>query len=444
MSNTTTSVRIIARENRKTIVRAVLKDELRSEPWQRVLLLQGPVGPAFYRLRKCLKQQSFHCFQVVFNPGDRLFAGVLGNTLIYRGNMDGLEAWLCAQAVEKKITHMVLFGSERPVHVVARLVGERLGLTVISLEEGYIRPGAITLEFGANNAFSPIAGQLPPSHYRSDAEVSYTAHRGQFSAMCIYGGLYYGFVTLFGRRRQRRLLHREINAVQEILGWTKNFHRWFWGQSRNSAVIERLLEHNVGQYFVVALQVSQDTQLKCAARGWNNTRLISEVLDSFAATAPNGLRLVFKIHPLERGHDNDRHRIDEQASRLGIRDRVDIVDVGSIGYLTRHSAGMITINSTSGFSAIHHGVPLLVIGDAVYANKDIATCAFGNPDFDSFWKGGPVAHARLRKRYISWVRTCCLRPGDFFTAHGIEASCKAIVDAIRSSAVRHDVLRDAA
>ncbi|NKC05266.1 hypothetical protein HED55_25255 [Ochrobactrum haematophilum] len=61
------------------------------------------------------------------------------------------------------------------------------------------------------------------------------------------------------------------------------------------------------------------------------------MLDSFAATAPNGLRLVFKIHPLERGHDNDRHRIDEQASRLGIRDRVDIVDVGSIGYLTRHS-----------------------------------------------------------------------------------------------------------
>ncbi|NKC05267.1 hypothetical protein HED55_25260 [Ochrobactrum haematophilum] len=95
---------------------------------------------------------------------------------------------------------------------------------------------------------------------------------------------------------------------------------------------------------------------------------------------------------------------------------------------------MITINSTSGFSAIHHGVPLLVIGDAVYANKDIATCAFGNPDFDSFWKGGPVAHARLRKRYISWVRTCCLRPGDFSPHTALKQAAR--LSSMRSARLR--------
>ncbi|WP_353410341.1 MULTISPECIES: capsular polysaccharide export protein, LipB/KpsS family [Brucella/Ochrobactrum group] len=69
---------------------------------------------------------------------------------------------------------------------------------------------------------------------------------------------------------------------------------------------------------MVALQVSQDTQLKRSARGWDNARLITEVLDSFAASAPQHLRLVFKIHPLERGDDNDRKLIDELSVNLSI------------------------------------------------------------------------------------------------------------------------------
>jgi capsular polysaccharide export protein len=427
-------------------VRADPKDELKREPWQRVLLLQGPVGPFFYRLRKSLKKLSFHCFQVLFNPGDRLFAGYSKGTLIYRGDMDGLEDWLCAQAIEKAITHMVVFGSERPIHVAARRVADEQGIAVISLEEGYIRPGAITLEFGANNALSPIAGQLPPRNFRIETEGSRTACLGNFPAMCVYGGFYYGAIAVLARHRhrQRQILHRNVSGLDEIVCWTKNLHRWLLGQSKNRAIVEHLLEHHVGHYFVVPLQVAQDTQLKRAARGWNNARLITDVLSSFAASAAKELRLVFKIHPLERGRDDDHRLIDEIATKLGIRDRVDIVDVGSIGYLTRRSVGMATINSTSGFSAIHHGVPLLVIGDAVYANNDIATCAFGNPNFDAFWEGGTVASALLRKRYIAWIRHRCLRPGDFFTTHGIEASCKAVVDAIRSPTVRRDVLKEAA
>jgi len=90
-----------------------------------------------------------------------------------------------------------------------------------------------------------------------------------------------------------------------------------FGDNR-SAIIDRLLEHSVGQYFVVALQVSQDTQLKRSARGWDNARRITEVLDSFAASAPQHLRLVFKIHPLERCDDNDRKLLDELSVNLSI------------------------------------------------------------------------------------------------------------------------------
>jgi len=195
------------------------------------------------------------------------------------------------------------------------------------------------------------------------------------------------------------------------------------------------LEHHVGRYFIVPLQVAADTQMGAAALGWNNVRLIKETIASFAATAPQNTRLVFKVHPLERGRPRDRLLVRQVAEELGVSVRVDLIDIGSIGHLTRHSAGMITINSTSGFSAIFHGVPLMVIGEAIYANDRLAICARGNPDFSAFWKGATVADEQLRRRYISWIRETCLRRGDFYTREGMEAACSAILDMIRSPLV---------
>src|SRR3546814_3668112 len=87
----------------------------------------------------------------------------------------------------------------------------------------------------------------------------------------------------------------------------------------------------------------------------------------------------------------------QTACALGIADRVDVIDIGSLGLLTRHSAGMITINSTSGLSAIFHGVPLLVIGDALYANDKLAVCGNGQPNFDAFWTCGHRVSAAIRR-----------------------------------------------
>lgn len=157
-----------------------------------------------------------------------------------------------------------------------------------------------------------------------------------------------------------------------------------------------------------------------------------ESLKSFAQSAPPRHRLVFKIHPLERGHSRDHQLVRQTARMLGIEDRVDVLDAGSLGLLTRHAAGMITINSTSGISAIYHGVPLMVVGEAFYANDELATCAHGKPDFDAFWAGGHVADEGLRRRYLSWIRHACLKPGDFYAREGIEHACAGVIDMIRS------------
>src|SRR5690606_27578819 len=195
----------------------------------------------------------------------------------------------------------------------------------------------------------------------------------------------------------------------------------------NFATVERLLEHHDKRYYLVPLQVSADTQLGRAALGWSNARLIMETLHSFAASAPPTHRLVFKIHPLERGHSNDRHLAMQVARMLGVEKRVDVIDTGSLGLLTRHCAGMITINSTSGLSAIYHGVPLMVVGQAFYANEALATCARGNPDFDAFWTGGHVADPQLRQTYLAWLRKVSLKAGDFYVREGMELACQGVL-----------------
>lgn len=160
--------------------------------------------------------------------------------------------------------------------------------------------------------------------------------------------------------------------------------------------------------------------------GWSQFDLISRTLKSFAKRAPSEKRLVFKVHPLARGHSNYKDLIRETAKAYGISDRVDVLDTGSLGLLTRHSAGMVTINSTSGFSAIYHGIPLLVVGDALYAHPELATCGHGKPDFDSFWAGGAVADFETRRAYLGWVKQRALMVGDFYAARGIREACRNV------------------
>ncbi len=398
----------------------------------RVLLLQGPVGPFFKRLQRFLERQGYDAWRVSFNAGDRLYMGK-GKRIHFNGSKADWAAWLTSLLATSEIDHLILFGAERPIHTVARTAAEAHGINVISLEEGYIRPGFITVENGGNNWLSPVAGQLPPPDFNDDDEASRQKLTFKsFRIMCVYGAAYYSIRTLLTGLSQRELFHRPVQPMREMFAWSRNLFRRAAHSLANFATVEKLLEHYDRRYFIVPLQVTSDTQMGRAALGWSNVRLIKEALASFARTAPVTHRLVFKIHPLERGHSRDHELIRTTANNLGIADRVDVIDAGSLGLLTRHAAGMITINSTSGLSAIYHGIPLLVVGHALYGNDALATCARGKPDFDAFWRCKHVADATLRQRYLAWIRRMCLKPGDFYARDGIKTACAGVLEVIRA------------
>lgn len=395
----------------------------------RVLLLQGPVGPFFKVLQSRLLQDGIDAWRICFNAGDLAFSS-RKNRITFMGSLRQWRDWLNEILASDTIDTIVLFGSERPAHIVARELASTFGVRVISLEEGYIRPGYVTLEESGNNASSPVAGRLPPENYSSAYDGSGKTDFKSFRKMSIYGAIYYAIRTLFSFGKHRELYHRPISALPEMFYWARNAERRVLGQSNNFSTIQTLLEYWNKKYYIIPLQVAVDANLQASALDWDSVRLISTAIRSFSQSAPKDTRLVFKIHPMERGHNNFGPLIRSTAAALGVGDRVDVIDIGSMGLLARHAAGMITINSSSGLSAIFHGTPLLVIGKAIYAHPELAICAHGNPDFDSFWSSNHVAEAPFRHRYLAWLKEECLIPGDYYAPHGMTLLCDGVLKSL--------------
>ena len=91
-----------------------------------------------------------------------------------------------------------------------------------------------------------------------------------------------------------------------------------------------------------------------------------------------------------------------------------MLESGKIGMLTQHAGGMIVINSTSAFSALHHRVPLLVLGNAIFRREAIATIGHNAESITEF-----VTHRKSKNpadidAFIETVKAHALLPGDFY------------------------------
>jgi hypothetical protein len=90
---------------------------------------------------------------------------------------------------------------------------------------------------------------------------------------------------------------------------------------------------------------------------------------------------------------------------------VTVLQSGSLAPLVRASRGLITINSTSGVTAIEAGVPTLVLGDTFYRVPGLATSADDPHEMDSFWTSPPKPDAALAERFVARIRADALPAG---------------------------------
>ncbi len=415
-------------------LRRKLSKRFPSKSAPRVLLLQGPVGPFFRKAQALLNDSGFDTWRICFNAGDRLFAR--GNKILhFSGTADVWRDWFTEIVGEHGFDYVVLFGCERDIHKIAIEQCAAANIPVLSLEEGYIRPGFVTMETGGNNWRSPIAGLLPSEkdEDKRRERPRTTNYPSSFGAMATYAFTYFSVRGIFSTLSERKLFHKHKRSLApEAFYWVKNYYRKFRNLGSNYRSMERLLEHHDKKYYLVPLQVHDDSQLGAAASGWNNQKLILKTIVSFARNAPPTHQLVFKIHPMERGHSQDKQFIRQVGVLNNVSDRIHILDSGSLGLMTRHAAGMVTINSTSGLSALQHGIPLAVLGQAFYRHPSLAFCVNKGIELDSFWSSGHVGSAALRRDYLNWIAQQCLHPGDYYAYEGIEVATNSLLEKLRA------------
>ncbi len=360
-----------------------------------ILMLQGPVGPFFNRLAQDLRWAGAHVHKINFNGGDWFYNPL--NATNFTGRIDEFPAFLTRVCDEKRIDTIMLFGDCREMHRMASELADSLDFEVYVFEEGYIRPDYITMERHGVNGRSamPRAGIF---YLNSEAPEPppVTAVGQTFWYATGWAFTYYFWSIVLWPFFSRYEHHRTLSWF-DGLRWVRGTARKYWYRRKNRRVVATLTGADHPRYFLVPLQVYNDAQVGVHSVFDDVEEFISHVVGSFAAHAPENTHLVIKHHPMDRPYTDYTALIRRLGAKSGLGKRLIYVHDPHLPTLIMHSEGVVTINSTTGLSAIHHGKPTLALGDAVYRIDGLTA----NVALEKFWTHAsdfPV-HAGLYQKF---------------------------------------------
>lgn len=360
------------------------------------LLLQGPMGWFFSDLAAFLTRQGQHVTKVHFNGGDQLFWRHAG-ALRFTGRPESLADWLRTLMKRQRIDALVLFGQMRPHHCVAREVARELGIGIFVFEEGYLRPHYVTIERRGVNALSRLPrtasfyAEREQPHPAPPVPTTQNIRRTALIAAA------YGLAAVAMRPwYPHQTHHRSLNPVTEPLRWARSYWRHLRYLVSEHGLEERLTSPDLSKrWYLVPLQVQADSQVTHHSPYATIEAFISDVMASFAAHAPDETGLVIKHHPMDRAYSDYRRHIRQEAQRLKVAHRVIYLHDQHLPTLLDHALGVVTINSTVGLQALHHGAPVITLGESVYSMPGLV-----HPGpLDGFWRTPGQVDRKLYQRF---------------------------------------------
>ena len=401
---------------------------------QRLLFLQGHPSFLARDLGRAMAARGHFVRRINLCVGDWFFWHGR-DTKSYRGSLANWDRWLEAAITRDRITHIVYFADRTPYHVIAQRVARRLGVIAISHEFGYLRPDWICVEEGGQSAFShfpddmdtvrDLARILPaadtqrrfayPHWQEALHEVGY--HLGNFLLALFY---------------PRFVADRACNPVVEYLSYIPRNRRARRNKPHAEATIKQLIAGNA-HYFVVALQMEADYQIRANSGYKGLAQFIDDVLASFSQNAPAKARIVFKLHPMDNGLTDWASVIRRKAHTLGISNQVDFIDGGDLFALLRQPQGCIVVNSTVGLHALQLGCPVKCMGIATYDIPDLTH----QGTLDTFWAAPHLPDPDGVEALVRLMAVAMHVRGDFFSAAGRAEAVRGMVDLIERGMARH-------
>ena len=274
--------------------------------------------------------------------------------------------------VQHHIQAVVCFGDTRPYHLLAKRIANENQASFWAFEEGYFRPYYITLEKDGVNAFSPLPRRadffleqfpkLAQQEYKAPTPV-----RGGFTPMAKNAVRYYIELFRNPNKYPNYIHHRASNAGHYLKLWSISILKRLNYYTEDIQIAKRVEAGKYGKFFIVPLQVFNDSQVRIHCDFSSVRSFLLHVLASFAAHAPADTNLIIKHHPMDRGfidYSRDIKRFIKKHPKL--KGRITYVHDVPLPVFLRHGLGMVTINSTSGLSGLIHNMPVKVLGRAHY------------------------------------------------------------------------------
>jgi len=369
---------------------------------QAVLVLQGPVGPLLAKLTLKLAKNGKVVRRVVFNAGDQQNASTHPSSLLhpFKGPMENLPNWFRNLCVKHGIETVVLFGQSRPCHAAVIPVAKALGITVLVMEEGYFRPGYLTLEMDGVNGHSATLDRFvwqPSAQTISTLNPHECKHH--FFKTAVHAIRYYLAMFMGQRAFPHYVHHRETSPTWYVRYWLKSWiTQWRrFGQDHDQ---HQALVKMGPPYFLIPLQHDGDAQITHHSSYSNNQAFIKEVVRSFALHAKPTDVLLFKEHPMSRGGQLSDAWIAACAREFGIESRAMYLVEGHNPSLIAHAQGVVVINSTIGLQAIEHRKPIKVMGQSLYDRPGLTF----QGSLDAFWRSPTAPNAEVSDEFLTQLK----------------------------------------
>ena len=363
------------------------------------LFLQGPISNFFDQLGRALIARGHRVHRINLHFGDQLFWRLPATH--YRGRFEDWRAFIANALEEHEVTDLIVHGDRRLYHVVAAEEARAREITVLSTDLGYVRPDWVTLEYDGLSTYSrfprepgairALAEQfLPP-----DLMPRFHAPFRLVAALDVI----YNLGLVFGRPLYPNYRYHGIfHPFTEYAGWIASRAKLLF--TRAGIVAEkRRLQAASGSYFLFPLQLATDFQLRAHSPFTEARDALHQVIGSFAASGCEH-KLVCIVHPLDPGIISWGKVAGEVAREFGVGGRVRVLEGGTPHDLLVNAAGVVTVNSTIGITALHHGIPVKVLGNAIF---DVPGLTCQEP-LDAFWNCPPRPDPELM---AAFVRALC-------------------------------------
>lgn len=389
------------------------------------LFLQGLSTPFWSELATEIEKRGHVTHRILFSGGDRVFWPKPG-AVSYRGCFANWRKFLGSFLHDTGISDIILFGDCRPYHRVAMDLARSRGIAVHVFEEGYFRPEWITLEREGTNAFSTLPRD-PEAIRREAADLSAQLEdvehvSGGFGKRVFWEVVNQTATMLLAPLYPKYRRHRSHYPVVEMGGWLKRLFR----APRERRYVVRLsgfLQETDQPCYLLPLQLETDYQIRRHSSFGSMANVMEVVMESFARSAPADALLLIKLHPLDNGLVNFRRQARRIAKRLGIRDRILVMEGGHLPSLLAKCKGVVVVNSTSGLSAIHREVPVKVLGNAIFNIPGLAY----QGSLDSFWIEGTKPDMELFGAFRRVVLARAQVNGSFFSKEGRALAVEGVV-----------------